>query len=162
METSSIEVKFSFLRHVIATLAYRGAKVVRGTPAGFGAFRACEGSRSAGEILAHIGDLLDWTASFLSGKGVWHNSVPLAWDQETDRFFARLAAVDQALDSPPNSQLPAEKLFQGPLADALTHIGQIAQLRRMADAPVKGENYVLADIEAGRVGPDQSPPRREF
>ena len=79
-----------------------------------------------------------------------------------DRFFAGLAAVDRALSGGPNCQLPLEKLFQGPLADAFTHIGQIAQLRRMAGAPVKGENYVLADIEAGRVGPEQWAPRREF
>jgi len=57
---------------------------------------------------------------------------------------------------------PVEKLFQGPVADALTHVGQIAVLRRLAGSPVKGENYFVADIAAGRVGADQAAPKREF
>lgn len=162
VETSPEETKLTFARHIIATLAYRGAKVVREAPAGFGEFRACEGSRSAGEILSHVGDLLDWTASFLAGQQVWHDSAPLPWDQEVERFFAKLAAVDKALAEGATGQVPVEKLFQGPFADAFTHIGQIAQLRRMAGSPVKGENYVLSDITAGRVGPEQAAPRREF
>ena len=53
-------------------------------------------------------------------------------------------------------------MFQGPIADALTHIGQIGMMRRMAGAPVRGENYFKADIAAGRVGAEQSAPRFEF
>jgi hypothetical protein len=109
-----------------------------------------------------VGDLLDWTASFLVGKHAWHDSEPLAWDREVDRFFGGLAAVDKALAETATSPIPMEKLFQGPFADAFTHIGQIAQLRRMAGSPVKGENYVLADITTGRVGPEQATPRKEF
>ncbi len=162
METDAEEVKVAFVRHIIATLAYRGGKAVRGAPSGFGEFRACEGSRAAGEILAHVGDLLDWTSSFLAGKQEWHDSTPLGWDDEVQRFFAGLAAVDSAFAAGARSQVPVEKLFQGPIADAFTHIGQIAQLRRLAGSPVKGENYVAADIAIGRVGPEQAPPRREF
>lgn len=159
---SDEEIKRTFTRYVLATLAYRGAKAVAAAPAGFGEFRPVEGSRSAGEILAHVGDLLDWTASFLAGKGVWHDSTPLPWEQEVERFFRALAAVDQALAADAPSPLPMEKLFQGPLADALTHIGQIAQLRRLVGSPLKGENYVMADVAIGRVGPDQAAPKREF
>jgi hypothetical protein len=150
------------LRHTLATLAYRGGKAVRNAPPGFESFRAAEGSRSAGEILAHIGDLFDWAVSMIQGKQAWHSSTPLPWDQEVARFFTALDAFDQALDQTAELPVSLEVLFQGPVADALTHIGQISLLRRLASAPVKAENYAQAEITTGRVGPDQVPPRREF
>jgi hypothetical protein len=150
------------LRHTVATLAYRGAKTLRGAPSGFSEFRAGETSRAAGQILAHLGDLLDWGLSIAKGKQEWHDSPPLPWEQGSERFFAALAAFDQFLVSDEPLQAPAEKLFQGPVADALTHVGQIAMLRRLAGAPVKAENYFRAEIAAGRVGPEQTPPSREF
>jgi hypothetical protein len=147
---------------MVATLAYRGAKVLKAAPAGFEDFRAGEGARSAGVILAHIGDLLDWTASFLSGKQAWRDSQPLAWDKECERFFAGLATVDKALAEGPKVEVSIERLFQGPLADAFTHIGQLALMRRMAGAPVKGENFFVADVAIGRVGAEQAAPKKSF
>jgi hypothetical protein len=35
-------------------------------------------------------------------------------------------------------------------------------LRRMAGGPVKAENYFVADIVAGRVGPKQTAPKMQF
>jgi hypothetical protein len=150
------------LRHTVATLAYRGGKAVRGAPPEFVSFRAAPGSRTAGEILAHIGDLLDWALRMVSGAPSWADSPPLPWEEEARRFHAALAALDAYLASGKPLKATAEKLFQGPIADALTHVGQIAQLRRLAGSPVRGENYYLADITAGRVGPGQADPRREF
>ncbi len=150
------------LRHTVATLAYRGGKVVRGAPDTFAGFRPASGARTPAEILAHIGDLLDWALSIAQGEQKWHNSAPLAWDEEARRFFGALEAFDNYLASDATLHASAEKLFQGPIADALTHVGQLAMLRRQAGAPVRGENYYLAAIEAGRVGPDQAAPRREF
>lgn len=150
------------LRHTIATLAYRGGKVFRDAPAGFTTLRAAPGSRSAGEILAHIGDLLDWGVSLARGAQAWHDSRPGEWNADEARFFNALAALDAAVAADAPLGCSPEQLFQGPVADALTHVGQIALLRRLAGAPVKGENYYKAAIVAGRVGPDQSPPRVEF
>src|SRR5438093_11603463 len=150
------------LRHTLATLAYRGGKAVRGVDAQFANFRAGPSIRTPGEILAHIGDLLDWAVQLADGNHQWRDSAPLPWDQEARRFFACLDALDRRLGSEDPLGFSAEKIFQGPIADALTHVGQIALLRRMAGSPVRGENYFLADIVAGRVGPQQSPPRREF
>ena len=147
-------------RHTLATLAYRGGKAVRNAPAGFAEFRGCELGRSAGQVLAHVGDLLDWGLSIAEGKQVWRNSEPLSWDKEATRFFDALKRFDDYLASSGPLHAPAEKLFQGPVADALTHAGQIAMLRRMAGAPVKGENYFVA-VAAG-VGAEQAAPRREF
>ena len=150
------------LRHTVATLAYRGAKMVRGAPAGFAEFRAFEGTRTPGQLLAHLGDLLDWALAMSRGKHEWHNSAPLPWQEGAQRFFTALRAFDDYLASGQPLQAPAEGLFQGPIADALTHVGQIAMLRRMAGSPVKGENYFGSNIVSGRVGQDQAAPVFEF
>jgi len=154
--------KREFLRHTLATVAYRGGKAVRNAPAGFADFQAGEGVRIPGQILAHIGDLFDWALSIAQGQQKWQNASPLPWDQEVERFFGALKKFDDFLASSDSVQDPLEKLFQGPVADALAHIGQIAILRRMAGAPVKGENYHKAEISVGRVGSDQASPKREF
>lgn len=151
-----------FLRHAVATLAYRGGKVVRGAPPTFADFRVADKTRTPLQIVAHIGDLLDWACTLARGEKTWKESPPQSWEQEVDRFFAGLHRLDGILASEPPLACPAERLFQGPIADALTHVGQLAMLRRLAGSPVKGENYYGADIAAGRVGPDQTPPRREF
>lgn len=150
------------LRHTVSTLAYRGGKAVRGAPEDFQRFQAAPGTRTPGEILAHIGDLLDWAVALADGKHVWHDSKPLPWEQEVARFHRALEAFDSRLASGKALGFSAEKLFQGPVADALTHVGQIAMLRRMAGAPIRAENYFRAGIEAGRVGQAQAAAVQEF
>jgi len=150
------------LRHTLATLAYRGGKAVRGAPDGFAPFRAGPTTRTPAEVLAHVGDLLDWTVHLCKGEQVWHDSPPLPWPEEVARFHSALAAVDAVLASDAPLGTPVERLFQGPIADALTHVGQLTMLRRVFGAPVRGENYAKAEIAAGRLGPEQAPPRREF
>ena len=158
----SPDTKREMLRHTVATLAYRGAKAVRDAPDSFASFKASETSRTPAEILAHIGDLLDWGLSIAGGNETWNNATPLAWNEEIKRFHRALADFDAYLASDAELHAPCERLFQGPIADALTHVGQIAMLRRVAGAPMKGENYSRAKIEAGRVGADQVQPKREF
>ena len=160
--SNSTDPKRELFRHTLATLAYRAGKAVRNAPAGFADFHAADGVRTPGQILSHIGDLLDWALSIAQGQQTWNNATPLPWEQETERFFAALKKFDDFLASGEAVQSPFEKLFQGPVADALTHVGQIAILRRMASAPIKGENYHKADIEIGRVGANQTAPKREF
>jgi hypothetical protein len=149
------------LRHAVAALAYRAAKTVRDAPAGFGSFRAASTTRTAVQILAHMGDLFDWALTAVNGKTHWHESQPKAWDEEVARFFAALKTFDDRLAQGPLS-CPPEKIFQGPIADALTHVGQLATLRRLAGAGIRGESYFVAEITAGRVGIDQATPIREF
>lgn len=152
----------ALLRHIVATIAYRGGKAVRGAPASFATYSPDGSPRTAGRILAHVGDLFDWALSQARGAEAWNDSTPLEWDAERDRFFAALQRFDDYLASDGPLAMPAERLFQGPLADALTHIGQLAMLRRLAGAKIKGENYSRAEIVAGRVGAEQTAPRREF
>ena len=150
------------LRHALATIAYRGGKAVRNAPATFEASKTGEPSRSAVEILAHIGDLFDWALSMAKGAEVWHTAKPLPWDEEVARFFGTVKRLDDYLASDAPIDSTPERLFQGAIADSLTHIGQLALLRRLAGSPIKAENYHQADIATGRVGPEQSAARREF
>lgn len=162
MATKNSDPRRQLLRHTLATLAYRAAKAVRDAPSKFESFKVSETSRTPVQILAHIGDLMAWGRSMADGSRQWHDSKPLPWSEEAKRFFNRMAEFDAYLasDAPLNADI--EKLFQGPIADALQHVGQLTMLRRAAGAPVRGENYFKADIEAGRVGPDQAKPRVEF
>ena len=152
----------NLLRHALATLAYRGAKAFRDAPPQFADFRPASGSRSAGEILAHIGDLLDWGAGLAKGKHKWRESPVLPWGEGVARFHTSLERFDSVLASDDGLGFSAEQLFQGPIADSFTHVGQIAMLRRLASAPVKGENYAKADIVTGRVSQAQAMPNVEF
>ena len=149
MPTESAKELF---RHTLATLSYRGGKAFREAPHSFSGFRIGPDGRTAGEILAHICDVLDWGLIMAKDKHVWRESTPQTWGQDVERFFAVLRAFDDFILSDAPLQAPLDKLFQGPVADALTHIGQIAMLRRLAEAPLKAENYFRADVAVGRIG----------
>jgi hypothetical protein len=151
-----------FLRHTVATIAYRAAKSERDAPPGFGDFQAGHGARTPLQILAHMGDLFDWALSMAEGKWDYKQSSPLQWRKEVARFHASLEAFDAYLASEAPLGMTTQKLFQGPISDALTHVGQIAILRRLAEAPVRGESYARADIVAGRLGTEQTKSPFEF
>jgi hypothetical protein len=150
------------LRHGLATIAYRGGKALRGAPESFAMFRIGDATRPPVKLVAHIGDLFDWGLQMAQGKTALKDSEPLPWDREVERFFAILKAFDDYLASDAPLQVTVEKLMQGPVADALTHIGQLAMMRRVAGAPIRAENYAVAEIVAGRTGADQAAARREF
>src|SRR6266576_1200952 len=122
--------KREMLRHTLATLAYRGAKAVRDAPDAFAHFQVSETTRTPAQILAHIGDLLDWALSIAKDAEIWHNSTPLPWNQESERFHTALTSLDEYLAT--DSQLggTCERLFQGAIADSFTHVGQLTMLRR--------------------------------
>jgi len=155
-----MDEKRALLRHTVATVAYRGGKAVRGVPASFASYSGDNSSRTAAKILAHVGDLYDWALSQAKGAEAWHDSTPLEWDREVDRFFMTLQQFDAYLASEAPLAVSHEKLFQGAIADSLAHIGQLAMLRRLGGAKMKSENYSKADIVAGRVGVEQKPPKR--
>jgi hypothetical protein len=161
-DTPTVPAARALLRHAVATVAYRGGKAVRNAPPTFADFRSGESTRTPSQILAHIGDLYDWALWMARGEQRWQDSTPLAWDAEVARFFATLASFDAYLAAGQPLAQSAEVLFQGPVADSLTHIGQIAMLRRLAGSPVRGENYAKAGIAMGRIGAEQAAPRMEF
>jgi len=151
-----------FLRHALATLAYRAEKVLRELPEGFAERRVGPGSRSAAEIAAHLGDLMEWAVSMTAGRWDWRPASAGSLEGDVARFFAGVERLDAALAAGPAAEHSPRVIFQGPIADALTHVGQLALLRGMAGAPVRPESYGRARIEVGRVGRDQSAERREF
>ncbi|MFN2577122.1 MAG: hypothetical protein ABR607_05475 [Pyrinomonadaceae bacterium] len=162
MKKQDAGTKREMLRHTVATMAYRGAKATQGADDSFASFKASETTRTPAEILAHIGDLLEWALSIAKGEETWNDSEPLDWDREIYRFHVALESFDDYLASESDLAASCERMFQGPIADALTHVGQIAMLRRIAGRPMKGENYSRAKIAAGRVGADQEAPKRQF
>lgn len=152
----------ALLRHSVAVIAYRGGKAIRNAPPEFAAFKAGPTTRTPLEILSHVADLMAWVALLAEGRKGWQEAPPADWEGQRARFFENLAKLDALLASDTPLAAPADKLLQGGLADALTHVGQINMLRRMAGSPVRGENYFVANITTGRVGDDQPPPVREF
>jgi len=150
------------LRHTLATLAYRAAKATRGAPPEFASFRIAPGSRTPGEILSHMCDLLTWGGWLARGEHRWVDSTPGDWNDDVVRFFAALQQLEDYVASGAPLLRPAEQLFQGPIADALTHTGQLTMLRRLAGSPIKAENYAKAVIAVGTVGVTQAAPRVEF
>ena len=157
-----VQTARELLRHSIATVAYRAARALRKAPENFADFSAGPKTRTPIQILAHMGDLFDWALSVAGGNEKWHNSKPHEWEQEIDRFFAALATFDKFLASGSPLAVPVERLLQGPIADALTHVGQLALLRGLAGAPIGGEDYSLAEVRAGCVGKEQAAPVYEF
>ena len=149
-------------RHTLATLAYRGGKTLRDAGADFANFRASERTRTPLEILAHLGDLLEWALSIAQGKQAWTSAKPQDWEEQVERFFRSLQELDQYLTSAETLGCSPQQLFQAPIADALTHVGQLAMLRGLAGISIRGENYFKADITVGRVGAEQAAPRFEF
>lgn len=156
----------ALIRHCLATIAYRGSKALRDAPETFPSFQAGGGSRTPAQILAHMGDLLEWTLCVAEGgetwRSAWHPVAPSVWSDDVNRFFEALERVDAFFAAAKSCAMAPEILFQGPISDALTHIGQLAMLRRIAGAPVRGEVMILSDVQIGRVGLDQAVPKREF
>ena len=152
------------LRHAVAVVAYRGSKALRNAPPEFAQFKIGPGvsTREPIRILAHVNDLYDWALWMAKGKWTWNDSTPGPWDSEVARFHAGLAAFDAYLEGDAPLGYNSEKLIAGPIADSLTHIGQINMLRRLAGYPVKVESYARAEIVTGRTGPEQAAPKREF
>ena len=144
-------MKREVLRHLVATIAYRGGIAILDAPKNFAIFRAHETTRTPGEILAHIGDLLEGSLYLVKGELVHLTSAPLPWEQESARFFSAVKKFDIYLESAAPLAHPVEQFIQGPIGDALTHIGQIVMLRRMAGKPVLVKRYFTAEIVAGQI-----------
>jgi hypothetical protein len=151
-----------FLRHTLATLDYRAEKVLRDPPRGFESQRVAAASRTPLELAGHLGDLLEWACGLADGDRTWRAASLGAWDADVERFFAAVARLDERLANGQPLGYPATQIFQAPIADALTHVGQIAFLRGAFGAPVKPESYAKAEIAVGRIGRDQSSKRMEF
>lgn len=146
------------LRHFLAALAYRTQKALRGAPADFGDFRAAGNVRTPHELLWHMTGLMGYARTFLRG-GDYAPPAVASLAAEVARFHEQLALLAADLADPAlTSRLTDEQFLQGPLADAMTHAGQLALLRRLAGAPVPSENFIHAAVDPGNLGPEQPEP----
>ena len=160
--TDSCPEKRELLRHTVATLAYRAEKVLRDPPDGFASMRLSPSSRSALDIVSHLGDLMEWGERMARGEYLWEARPSGEWSVACDRFFESVKALDAAIGKASFDKYPVEMIFQGPVADALTHVGQLSIMRGVAGGSVRPESYARAEIQTGRVGRDQSSVRKEF
>ena len=150
------------LRHLLATVAYRASKVLRDAPPEFARLTVNASTRRPVQIVAHMADLMAWALTFARGEYKWTAGGSEDWDTEVQRFFSGLAALDDQIKTSTPPATAVEKLIQGPLADALSHVGQLAMLRGMAGGAIRPESYAQAEIVAGRIGLDQAAAKREF
>jgi len=150
--------KRKLLRHFLATLAYRTQKALRGAPESFHSFRASPGVRTPHELVHHIDSLMGYARTFFIG-GVYRQEVLPAFQDEVQRLHATIEDVALHLKlGTPFEGITPERMLQGPFADAMTHVGQIAILRRLADSPVPSENFIYANVSIENLGPDQALP----
>ena len=147
------------LRHFLAALAYRTQKALRNAPPEFGSFRAGSEARTPSQLVCHMTSVLGYARTFFVGGEYRPEPLP-SLSEEVQRFHEMLEDLGKHLDSeqPLLQGMTAERLLQGPLSDAMTHAGQLALLRRLAGVPVPPENFVVADIDATRLGPQQPEP----
>lgn len=148
------DLKRALLRHLVAALTFRAKIAVSGAPENFSGFKIEQGVRTPAEILAHLGDLLEGSHFLMKGEMVYLDSAPKSWKEDSKRFFAAAARFDSFLASDAELRQPIEKIVQGPIADALTHVGQIVMLRRAAGSPVQSEAYFAAEIVPGKIYAD--------
>lgn len=156
-----MDEKRLLLRHFLAALAYRTQKALRGSPAGFGAFRPLEGVRTPAELVRHMTSVLGYARTLFVGGTYRPEPLPTL-EAEIERFHGMVEMLAEHLSNGDhlNDGISPEQLLQGPLADAMTHAGQLALLRRLAGAPIPPENFVFADIDPSRLGPGQASPAR--
>ena len=148
VEERAMQSERDMLRHLIATVRYRAENSFRAAPESFAATRAGDTHWTALETLSHMSDVLEWGTSIAAGNQVWSTNEPVDWSAEVDRFHAALDTFDACLANG-DPACPTERLVQGPLADVLTHVGQLASLRRSCGVPVEPENYFQAEIAVG-------------
>jgi hypothetical protein len=148
------------IQHFLAALAYRTQKALRYAPPEFASFSAGQSVRTPHELVNHMNSVLGYAGTFFLGGSYRAPQLP-EFAAEVERFhetltnLARLVEIESEWQS-----ITPEQLLQGPLSDAMTHAGQLAMLRRLSGHPIPPENFVFAEIEAAKLGPDQALPAR--
>lgn len=149
--------KRDLLRHFLAAIAYRTQKALRGAPVGFADFRAARGVRTPHDLLRHMSDVLGYARTTFTG-GSWRAHRLPTFAAEVERFHQILEDLGRLIVEEEFGGASPEQLLQGPLADVMTHAGQIAMLRRLEGSPVPPENFIVAEVDAVNLGPDQPAP----
>jgi hypothetical protein len=152
--------KRAMLVHFLAALAYRTQKALRDAPASFASFEAGNQVRTPKWLVQHMDSVLGYALTCFEGEPTSYQADPLpTFDEEIHRFHDKLEALARHLRGGTRLRTASEEqLLQGPFADAMTHAGQLAMLRRLAGSPIPPENFIVADISPDNLGPDQPLP----
>jgi hypothetical protein len=146
------------LRHFLAALAYRTQKALRDAPPEFGNFEPGSQVRSPKELVRHMTSVLGYARTHFIGGKYWPDALPSLAD-EVHRFHEMLDSLSAHISAGDElANTTVEQLLQGPFSDAMTHVGQLAMLRRLAGVPVAPENFIVANINADTLGVEQSLP----
>lgn len=149
------DARTELLRHLVATIAFRATVALRDFPEAATDTAPADGGRTPRALLAHLADVMQWSALLVRGAGRPRRTSDEVWGAAADRFYRGLAELDAALADGASPALDVDALVHGPLADALTHVGQLLLLRRLAGAPAAPQRYLTADVRTGVVGPEQ-------
>jgi hypothetical protein len=155
----SMNDKRSLLKHFLAALAYRTQKALRGAPTGFGNFKAGHDVRTPSELVRHMTSVLGYARTYFIGGQYRPDELPTL-AEEIERFHKMLQKLGRHLEAGDEflSDITEERMLQGPFADAMTHAGQLAMLRRMYGDPIPPENFIVANVSAENLTPDQPDP----
>jgi hypothetical protein len=146
------------LRHFLAALAYRTQKALRGAPPSFADFAAGHDVRTPHELVLHMDSVLGYARTFFVG-GSYRPTRVEDFGEQVERFHAVVEQLADHLEAGDALHgVTEEQLLQGPFADAMTHAGQLAMLRRLAGVPVAPENFLVAAVDSANLGSDQPPP----
>lgn len=149
------------LRHFLAAIAYRTQKALRDAPEHYATFSAGNRVRTPVELLRHMTSLMGYVRTFFVGGSSPVTPEPLpTFTEEIARFHETIESVGSLLSGGTPCSISTAQLLQGPFADTMTHVGQLAMLRRLADSPVPPENFIYADIRPERLDANQPPPAR--
>ena len=150
------QIERDLMRHFLAAIAYRTQKALRGAPVEFADFRAATGVRTPHELLRHMSDVLGYARTMFTG-GTWRAHTLPTFAAEIERFHEILDDLGRLIARHEFREISPEQLLQGPLADVMTHAGQLAMLRRLEGSPVPPENFIVARVDAANLSPDQPP-----
>jgi hypothetical protein len=145
-------------RRLIATLAFRTRHALKNAPTGFEDFEAGMDVRTPHQIIHHMNDCVSMTNDMLSGRKPERLEV-MSFMETVETFHEKMSALDKTLA---DVELPDDekclRILQGPLCDAMTHVGQLMMIRRLMGASIPGATYYRSDIKNGQVGPNQPLP----
>lgn len=142
------------LRHLLATIGYRFQAAIEGAPEEYADFDPGHGVRGPRELVGHCVHVLRIARSSFEPELEPSAPVGDSWNERIALLHLELDLLDRHVDqgTPPQSWTLLQ-MVQGPLADVLTHIGQLALLRRLQGDPVARQSYLRAPVEARRTGP---------
>jgi hypothetical protein len=142
------------LRHFLAALTYRTGKVLAGAPESFATFEAGRGVRTPGELVHHMSELFAHLLAAFRAEDPTALEPISDLDQAARRLYRLIGETHSLLATHPLRRHGlAERILQGPFADAMTHAGQLALLRRLAGYPVPAEDFFAADIASEQLQP---------